>query len=135
MPGRSRVQLPVCPAAELPPGSSRLVRTDEGRSIAVFNVNGTYYALGTLCPHQGGPLQASKATGTTRTRVTPDGFEAEWVREGEIVRCGWHLYEFEIATGRALVDPGLRVATYPVYVVPESGGAEGADSGVVVVEA
>ena len=37
------------------------------------------------------------------------------MREGEIIRCPWHLWEFEIATGRCLVDP-RRVKTYPVAI-------------------
>jgi nitrite reductase/ring-hydroxylating ferredoxin subunit len=40
----------------------------------------------------------------------------EIVREGEIIRCPWHLWEFEIATGRCLVDPHVRVKTYPVAI-------------------
>jgi hypothetical protein len=38
------------------------------------------------------------------------------VREGEIIRCPWHMWEFEIATGRCLVDPKARVKTYPVVI-------------------
>ena len=37
-------------------------------------------------------------------------------RDGEIIRCPWHLWEFEIATGRCLVDSRARVKTYPVHV-------------------
>ena len=37
-------------------------------------------------------------------------------REGEIIRCAWHGWEFEIATGRSLVDPRIRARTYPVEV-------------------
>ena len=37
--------------------------------------------------------------------------------DGEILRCPWHQWPFEIATGRCLVDPKARVKTYPVRVV------------------
>jgi nitrite reductase/ring-hydroxylating ferredoxin subunit len=40
----------------------------------------------------------------------------EYGRDGEIVRCAWHGWEFDIATGRALVDPHVRARTYPVTV-------------------
>ena len=40
----------------------------------------------------------------------------QWVREGEILRCPWHGWEFELVTGRALRDDRLRVLTYPVSV-------------------
>ncbi|MBW7460293.1 Rieske 2Fe-2S domain-containing protein, partial [Paenibacillus sepulcri] len=39
-------------AADLPPGTNRIL-TVEGRSVGVFNVSGTYYALKNSCPHQG----------------------------------------------------------------------------------
>lgn len=35
-------------------------------------------------------------------------------REGEILKCPWHSYEFDLRTGRALFDPRLRVKTYSV---------------------
>jgi nitrite reductase/ring-hydroxylating ferredoxin subunit len=104
-----------------------------GRTIVVYNVSGTYHALGSICPHQGGPVgvEDGLVTGTTRMRLTcDDRLEPEWIREGEIVRCGWHLYEFDIATGRALTDDQLRLATYPVRVEAGDGGLP-----VVVVEA
>jgi nitrite reductase/ring-hydroxylating ferredoxin subunit len=37
-------------------------------------------------------------------------------REGQILRCSRHGWEFEIATGRALADPRVRARTYPVTV-------------------
>jgi len=37
-------------------------------------------------------------------------------RAGEIIRCPWHLWEFDIATGRCLVDAEARVKTYPVSI-------------------
>jgi nitrite reductase/ring-hydroxylating ferredoxin subunit len=39
--------------------------------------------------------------------------------DGHILRCAWHGWEFDIATGRALVDPRLRARTYPVTVEGE----------------
>ena len=53
-------------ASELPPGERRIVEV-EGRSIGVFNVGGTYYALRNACPHQGAPLCRGSVQGTART--------------------------------------------------------------------
>jgi 3-phenylpropionate/trans-cinnamate dioxygenase ferredoxin subunit len=36
--------------------------------------------------------------------------------EGEVIRCPWHLWEFDIRTGQCLVDPRVRVKTYPVQI-------------------
>jgi nitrite reductase (NADH) small subunit len=102
----------VCPAADLPPGNRSLVRV-AGRSIGVFNVGGRFYALHNGCPHKGGPLCEGRVCGTT---LPTDTYVYEYGREGEIVRCAWHGWEFDIATGQALADPRVRARTYPVHV-------------------
>ncbi len=102
----------VCRADELTPGERRIVEL-EGRSIGVFNVDGRFYALHNRCPHSGGALCEGPVTGTAK--ATPD-FRYEYDRPGELVRCAWHGWEFEIATGRCLVDPKVRARTYDVEV-------------------
>jgi nitrite reductase (NADH) small subunit len=102
----------VCAAAELAPGERRIVEL-AGRSIGVFNVHGRFYALHNGCPHKGGELCAGRITGTV---LPTAGREFPYGREGEILRCSRHGWEFEIATGRALADPRVRARTYPVSV-------------------
>jgi len=98
--------------ADLPPGSQRLVRA--GRwGVGVFNVNGKYYAFNNHCPHAGGPLCLGEITGTTEN---VDPHQVIWVRQGEIVRCPWHAWEFDITTGRTITEPTRTVRTYPVRV-------------------
>jgi nitrite reductase/ring-hydroxylating ferredoxin subunit len=97
---------------DVPPGE-RVVRDFGGRSVGVFNVGGSFYALHNRCPHRGGALCLGPVTGT----ALPDaGFRFVYGREGELLRCAWHGWEFEIATGRSLVDPKLRAKTFPVEV-------------------
>ncbi|MDQ3893309.1 MAG: Rieske (2Fe-2S) protein [Actinomycetota bacterium] len=103
----------VCDAADLQPGGRALVTVD-GLSIGVFNVRGRHYALHNRCPHAGGALCEGPITGTAA--ATPD-FRYAYEREGEILRCAWHGWEFEVETGRSLVDPRIRARTYPVEVV------------------
>lgn len=102
----------VCPASELPPGGRRIVEID-GRSIGIFNVGGTFHALHNGCPHKAGPLCEGPISGTT---LPTDDYSYTYGREGEIVRCAWHGWEFEIATGRSVADPGVRARTYAVSV-------------------
>ena len=84
------------------------------RSIGVFNVSGRYYALRNACPHQGAPLCRGSVTGTTLPG--PPGCY-DYAREGEIVRCPWHGWEFDITTGRSVFNPHkVRVRAYPVAV-------------------
>ena len=98
--------------ADLPPGSRRLVQA--GRfGVGVFNVNGRFYALNNHCPHAGGPLCLGEVTGTTEEA---GAYKVIWVRQGEIVSCPWHAWEFDIATGRTITEPTKAVRTYPVRV-------------------
>ena len=100
----------VCSEGELPPGE-RVVREVGGVSVGVFNVGGQLYALHNRCPHKGGALCRGPVTGTA---LPTSDFRYDYGREGEILRCAWHGWEFDIASGRSLVDPRIRAKTYPV---------------------
>ena len=106
----SRARFTVCRADELAPGDRVVVDLD-GRSVGVFNVGGTFFALHNRCPHRGGPLCLGPVTGLTR--ATED-FGYGYGDEGRILRCAWHGWEFEIESGRSIVDPRLRAKTFPV---------------------
>jgi 3-phenylpropionate/trans-cinnamate dioxygenase ferredoxin subunit len=100
----------VAPAADLPPGSRKIVTID-GREIGVFNVNGSFYALRNLCPHRSGPLCKGRLRPLV---VVTELYQLGHEREGEILKCPWHQWEFDIKTGQALYDERLRVKTYTV---------------------
>lgn len=110
--GRARRHV-VCAANEIPPGGRRIVEVD-GRSIGVFNVAGRFYALHNGCPHKGGALCEGPVCGTV---LPAEDRSYAYGRDGEILRCAWHGWEFDIRTGRSLVDPAVRARTYPVTVV------------------
>ena len=100
---------------EIGPGARKIVEVN-GISIGVFNVNGTYYALRNRCPHQGAPLCLGSVKGTT---LPSQPGEYVWAREGEILRCPWHGWEFDITTGRSVCNPRrTRVRSYDVTVEP-----------------
>ena len=104
---------------EIPPGDRKIVVPFRGRAgIGVFNVNGELYALRNICPHKRGPLCTGELTGRIDAAAPPSSRQAELTVEGdgEVLRCPWHQWPFEIATGRCLVDPDVRVKTYPVHV-------------------
>lgn len=105
----------VCPAAELPPGERKIIDAGDGRSIGIFNVKGKYHALRNLCPHAGAELCRGVITGMNEPSEVG---EYRWVREGEILRCPWHGWEFDILTGRSIFNPNaVRVKTYETTVV------------------
>ena len=103
----------VAKVDELSPGERKIVPVGGKGGIGVFNVGGTFYALRNLCPHKGGPL----CQGRLRPHVISDEtYHVDFEREGEIIKCSWHQWEFDIKTGTALYDSGMRVKTYPVTV-------------------
>jgi nitrite reductase (NADH) small subunit len=120
--------------AEIGPGQRKIVDV-EGVSIGVFNVHGTYFALRNRCPHQGAPLCRGSLKGTALPSLPG---EYLWAREGEILRCPWHGWEFDVTTGRSICNPHrVRVRAYEVTVdVPTDGEPDpGVETYPVTVQA
>jgi len=106
----------VARADEIGPGQSKLV-TARGREIGVFNVNGDYFALANKCPHEGASLCRGRIVGLAEADE-PGKYRLS--REGELLRCPWHGWEFDIRTGQSWCDPEhTRVKAYSTKV--ESG--------------
>ena len=87
----------VITATQIPADRGRLVFAD-GRTIALFNVDGVIYALDDSCPHAGSSLAAGKL-------------------DGAMVACRAHGLRFDVRTGRMRGVDGLCAKTYPVRVV------------------
>jgi nitrite reductase/ring-hydroxylating ferredoxin subunit len=103
----------VAKVDEIPLGERKIVEL-EGRSIGVFHVQGSFYALRNRCPHQGGPLCEWQLSGFATAEV-PGKYE--YTRKGEILRCPWHGWEFDVKTGQSWFDPEkMRVRSYEVQV-------------------
>ena len=106
----------VCKVGELLTGKRKIV-TIKDREIGVFNLGGRYYALRNLCPHRGAPLCEGKLIGLV-TAERP--YEPASEREGEILRCPWHSWEFDLTTGRSVCQPDkVRAKCYPAGVAKE----------------
>ncbi|UFN47517.1 Rieske (2Fe-2S) protein [Roseomonas sp. OT10] len=106
---------PVAPASALPPGGRLLVEA-AGKKIVLFNLRGELFGLLNRCPHQGGELCQGTAIGLVEADPARPG-AMRYTREGEILRCPWHGWEFDIRTGLSRAEPGkLRTRTYPVGV-------------------
>jgi 3-phenylpropionate/trans-cinnamate dioxygenase ferredoxin subunit len=105
----------VAAVKEIPPGGRKLV-TVRGRPIAVFNLNGEFFGLFNRCPHQGGPMCEGILTGLIQS---DEPGRYSYSRKGEILRCPWHGWEFDIRTGQSFCDPQkIQVRSYPVEVAP-----------------
>ena len=86
----------VASLSELAAGSCKAVEVG-GKAIALFNVEGTVYALDNTCLHRGGPL-------------------GEGMLEGDVVTCPWHMWEYNVRTGEKVETPSIKVAQYEVRV-------------------
>ena len=104
------------PLTEAPAEGERTLVELGGRTIGVFQLDGAYFALADRCPHRGAPLCSS---GQVVNAVEGVGDAARVTREGALMRCPWHKWDFDIATGRCTVDARLRVRRYPAWVEGE----------------
>ena len=86
----------VAAVSEVEPGNVKQI-TVNGKTIALCNVGGTFYALDNLCLHRGGPL-------------------GEGSLDGDKVECPWHGWQYDVKTGAVGMDPGMKVPTYEVKV-------------------
>ena len=82
---------------QLPPGRGTSV-TVTGKDVALFNVDGTVYAMEDSCLHQAASLGASEL-------------------RGKVVTCRGHGWRYDVTTGAMVHAPDVGLDTYPVQVV------------------
>ena len=80
-------------------GKGKVVEAN-GKTIALFNVDGKIYAIDNTCVHAGGPL-------------------GEGACEGNVVTCPWHGWKFDVTTGISPVNPQAKVDTFEVQIEGE----------------
>ena len=103
----------VARTSDIPPGGNKVVDVD-GRDIVVFHVNGEFFALLNRCPHAGAPLD--KAACVARL-TSPEPGVYQRSRVGELLRCAWHGWEFDMRNGQSWFDPKrFKVRSYPVAI-------------------
>jgi nitrite reductase (NADH) small subunit len=82
---------------DVPPGAIHEFQVGEGKSIALANVDGKFFAINNVCLHRGGPL-------------------GEGELDRQIVTCPWHGWQFDVTNGQLLTNPAITVACYPVEI-------------------
>lgn len=95
----------VTGTTDVQPGSG-IVAEVNGKTLAIFNVDGTFHAIDNTCVHRGGPL-------------------GEGELAGNVVTCPWHGWEYDVTTGGCVNNPAATVERYQVKV-------EGADVKVLL---
>ena len=87
-------QVKVGRVDDVPSGEGRVIEAG-GRTLALFNVDGRFYAIDNACAHRGGPLGEGELT-------------------GPVVMCPWHAWRWDVTTGANVNNPAVKVACFPV---------------------
>src|SRR2546430_16417744 len=94
---RTMATVKVAEVSDVPVGTGKVVQVG-GKTLALFNLGGTFHALDNRCTHMGGPL-------------------GEGAVEANRVTCPWHGSIFNITTCEVAGPPARRpVATCPGVV-------------------
>lgn len=79
---------------EIPAGSIREFQVN-GKTLALANVDGKFYAINNTCLHRGGPL-------------------GQGVLQGKVVTCPWHGWQYDVTSGKVSANPSVGVDCYAI---------------------
>ena len=114
----------VATVDQIPPGQRKLVEVG-GRAIVVYNLGGEFSARYTNQPARIAAAASPIGIQTGLVESTMPG-QYRCSRPGEMVKCPWHGWEFDIRTGKSWCDPSrIRIRQYPVSVRPGARLVEG----------
>jgi nitrite reductase (NADH) small subunit len=100
------------PVADAPAEGDVRILVVGGHRVGLFRVGDCLHALADRCPHRGAPICSGRIA--TPIEVRDDGLQLG--TPASVLRCPWHKWEFEIATGRCVVDERLRLRRYAVRI-------------------
>ena len=104
----------VAKVGEIADNAAKLVTVDR-RAIAIFHVDGAFFAINNRCPHEGGSLCHGKLVGMLRSS---EPGKYEYSGPNKLLQCPWHGWEFDIRTGQSWCHPGkVFTKSYPVEVL------------------
>jgi len=86
----------VASVNEVKEGEGRVVSAN-GVPIALFKVDGEFYAIHNTCLHKGGPL-------------------GEGFLDGNVVTCPWHGWQYDVTTGKNVMMPNIAVKKFNVKI-------------------
>jgi len=86
----------VAAVSDLKSGDAKTVEV-KGMQIALYNVNGNFYASTNVCPHRSGPL-------------------GEGMLDGEVITCPLHGWQFNVKSGEYVVVPAIKIETYETKI-------------------
>ncbi|MBV9959496.1 MAG: Rieske 2Fe-2S domain-containing protein [Acidobacteria bacterium] len=96
-PPREGRQVTVGKVADVPEGRGATVELASGAELALYHIEGKFYAIENFCPHKGAPLADGNLCGHT-------------------IECDWHGWRFDVRTGQCLTTTSGDVEAYEVVV-------------------
>ena len=84
---------------EIPAGTIREFQVD-GKTLAISNIDGSFFAISNTCLHRGGPLGQGEL-------------------QGKVLTCPWHGWQYDVTTGKLTMNPAVGVKCYPLEVKGE----------------
>ena len=110
---RSSGRLTVGTVEEVRRDGCRLVEV-AGRPVGVVSVDDEFFAFHDRCPHMGPSMCRGTVSGTF---VASAPHEFVYGKHDRVIRCPWHGWEFDLETGRSLLEPDrVGLKTYRVSV-------------------
>jgi nitrite reductase (NADH) small subunit len=73
-----------------------------GRPVSIVSVGDDFFAIADRCPHMGASMAAGSLGGTL---VPSSPQELVFGMDERVIRCPWHGWEFDLETGRSLLEP------------------------------
>jgi len=86
----------VAKVGDVRPGETKVVVV-AGRPVALYNVNGSFFATDNTCLHRAGPL-------------------GEGFLDGAVITCPMHGWQYDVRTGQSFMNPAAKLRTYRVVV-------------------
>lgn len=99
-PNRTGRKVTVGRVADVPAGRGATVKLNDGKEVALFNVNGNFHAIENFCPHKAYPLADSRLV-------------------GNFVECNLHQWRFDVRNGNCATKKGCSIEAYEVVIEDE----------------
>lgn len=98
------------------PAGEFILRNVDGQDVGIVKLrSGEFRAIRNYCPHKGAPICRGKIGGTWPP-VAPG--DLKYDREGEVLVCPWHGFEYDLQTGREMFGTGLtRLRMFTVQII------------------
>lgn len=103
----------VCRSEDLPLGGTTSAQLGPIPLAVVRTKTGALYALVDKCLHQGGPLSRGNLGWSSPSSRVVGEYHVE--HDGEILRCPWHNYAYDVTTGCLTIDPTRKLRTFRVW--------------------